>query len=65
MRKPLPNTLTSSTARRASIVDWFGFMTLKSDNVSTRFDALFGEKLVGVLRVGLRRTKGEKEHDRN
>lgn len=26
----------------------FEFMTLKSDNVSTRFDSLFGEKLVGT-----------------
>ena len=26
----------------------FEFMTLKSDNVSTQFDALFGEKLVGT-----------------
>lgn len=28
--------------------DGFEFMTLRSDNVSTRFDALFGEKLVGA-----------------
>lgn len=28
--------------------DGFEFMTLKSDDVSTRFDSLFGEKLVGV-----------------
>lgn len=28
--------------------DGFEFMTLKSDNVSTRFDSLFGEKLVGA-----------------
>lgn len=26
----------------------FEFMTLKSDDVSTRFDSLFGEKLVGA-----------------
>jgi len=26
----------------------FEFMTLKSDNVSTRFESLFGEKLVGT-----------------
>ena len=26
----------------------FEFMTLKSDSVSTRFDSLFGEKLVGM-----------------
>lgn len=26
----------------------FGIMTLKSDSVSTRFDSLFGEKLVGM-----------------
>lgn len=28
--------------------DGFEFMTLKSDNVSNRFDSLFGEKLVGT-----------------
>ena len=28
--------------------DGFEFMTLKSDHVSKRFDALFGEKLVGA-----------------
>lgn len=28
--------------------DGFEFMTLKSDDVSTRFDSLFGEKLVGA-----------------
>lgn len=28
--------------------DGFEFMTLKSDDVSTRFDSLFGWKLVGV-----------------
>ena len=28
--------------------DGFEFMTLKSDNVGKRFDALFGEKLVGT-----------------
>lgn len=28
--------------------DGFEFMTLKSDSVSTRFEPLFGEKLVGV-----------------
>ena len=28
--------------------DGFEFMTLKSDNASTQFDSLFGEKLVGV-----------------
>lgn len=80
------------------------FMTLKSDDVSTRFEPLFGESLAGVrhaedgrlyailrdgdsalfrersrlaalntatttrspsLCEGLRRTKGEKDHDRN
>lgn len=43
------NTCTAegSTVRFYN-ADGFEFMTLKSDNVSTRFDSLFGEKLVGV-----------------
>ena len=63
MQKPLPNTLTSSTTRwlRSSILaqsggstvrvynaGGFEFMALKSDDVSMRFDSLFGEKLVGA-----------------
>ena len=31
--------------------DGFEFMTLESDDVSTRFDALFGEKLVGARKT--------------
>lgn len=40
-------TVEGSTVRIYN-ADGFEFMTLKSDNVSTRFDSLFGEKLVGV-----------------
>lgn len=43
------NTCTAdgSTVRFYN-ADGFEFMTLKSDNASTRFDSLFGEKLGGV-----------------
>jgi hypothetical protein len=43
------NTCTAdgSTARFYNACG-FEFMTLKSDDVSTRFDSLFGEKLVGA-----------------
>lgn len=40
-------TAEGSTVRIYN-ADGFEFMTLKSDNVSTRFDSLFGEKLVGA-----------------
>lgn len=40
-------TVEGSTVRIYN-ADGFEFMTLKSDNVSTRFDSLFGEKLVGT-----------------
>lgn len=40
-------TAEGSTVRIYN-ADGFEFMTLKSDNVSTRFDSLFGEKLVGT-----------------
>lgn len=32
-------------------VDGFEFVTLKSDDVSTRFEPLFGEKLVGARKT--------------
>ena len=43
------NTITAegSTVRIYN-ASGFEFMTLNSDNVSTRFDSLFGEKLVGT-----------------
>ena len=40
-------TAEGSTVRFYN-ADGFEFMTLRSDNVSTRFDSLFGEKLVGT-----------------
>lgn len=40
-------TAEGSTVRFYN-ADGFEFMTLKSDNVSTQFDSLFGEKLVGT-----------------
>lgn len=40
-------TAEGSTVRFYN-ADGFEFMTLKSDDVSTRFDSLFGEKLVGA-----------------
>lgn len=40
-------TAEGSTVRFYN-ADGFEFMTLKSDNVSTRFDSLFDEKLVGA-----------------
>ena len=40
-------TADGSTVRFYN-ADGFEFMTLKSDSVSTRFDSLFGEKLVGA-----------------
>lgn len=40
-------TAEGSTVRFYN-ADGFEFMTLKSDDVSTRFDALFGEKLIGT-----------------
>ena len=40
-------TAEGSTVRFYN-ADGFEFMTLKSDDVSTRFDLLFGEKLVGT-----------------
>lgn len=40
-------TAEGSTVRFYN-ADGFEFMTLKSDDVSTRFDSLFGEKLVGT-----------------
>ena len=40
-------TAEGSTVRFYN-ADGFEFMTLKSDSVSTRFDSLFGEKLVGA-----------------
>ena len=40
-------TAEGSTVRFYN-ADGFEFMTRTSDNVSTRFDSLFGEKLVGV-----------------
>ena len=40
-------TVEGSTVRFYN-ADGFEFMTLKSDDVSTRFGALFGEKLVGT-----------------
>lgn len=40
-------TAEGSTVRFYN-ADGFEFMTLKSDDVSTRFEALFGEKLVGT-----------------
>lgn len=40
-------TADGSTVRFYN-ADGFEFMTLKSDDVSTRFDSLFGEKLVGA-----------------
>ena len=40
-------TAEGSTVRFYN-ADGFEFMTLKSDDVSTQFDSLFGEKLVGV-----------------
>lgn len=40
-------TAEGSTVRIYN-ADGFEFMTLTSDNVSTRFDTLFGEKLVGA-----------------
>lgn len=40
-------TAEGSTVRIYN-ADGFEFMTLKSDSVSTRFDSLFGEKLVGT-----------------
>jgi hypothetical protein len=40
-------TAEGSTVRFYN-ADGFEFMTLKSDNVSTRFEPLFDEKLVGV-----------------
>ena len=40
-------TAEGSTARFYN-ADGFEIMTLKSDDVSTRFEPLFGEKLVGV-----------------
>lgn len=43
-------TAEGSTARFYN-ADGFEFMTLKSDSVSTRFESLFGEKLVGVRRA--------------
>lgn len=42
-----PTTSTSSTVRVYNAAG-FEIMTLKSDSVSTRFDSLFGEKLVGM-----------------
>lgn len=41
------STVEGSTVRIYN-ADGFEFMTLKSDSVSTRFDSLFGEKLVGT-----------------
>ena len=43
-------TADGSTVRFYN-ADGFEFMTLTSDNVSTRFDSLFGEKLVGTRRA--------------
>lgn len=43
-------TAEGSTVRIYN-ADGFEFMTLKSDDVSTRFDALFGEKLVGARKT--------------
>lgn len=40
-------TVEGSTVRFYN-ADGFEFMTLKSDDVSTRFEPLFGEKLVGA-----------------
>lgn len=40
-------TVEGSTVRFYN-ADGFEFMTLKSDNVSVRFDSLFGRKLVGT-----------------
>lgn len=40
-------TAEGSTVRFYN-ADGFEFMTLESDNVSNRFDSLFGEKLVGT-----------------
>lgn len=40
-------TADGSTARFYNACG-FEFMTLKSDDVSTRFDSLFGEKLIGA-----------------
>ncbi len=40
-------TVEGSTVRFYNAAG-FEFMTLKSDSVSTRFDSLFGEKLVGT-----------------
>ena len=40
-------TIEGSTVRIYNAAG-FEFMTLKSDSVSTRFDSLFGEKLVGT-----------------
>ena len=40
-------TVEGSTVRIYN-ADGFEIMTLKSDDVSTRFDSLFGEKLVGT-----------------
>mgnify|MGYP000933412915 CR=1 FL=1 len=40
-------TAEGSTVRFYN-ADGFEFMTLRSDDVSTRFDSLFGEKLVGT-----------------
>lgn len=40
-------TVEGSTVRFYN-ADGFEFMTLKSDNVSVRFDSLFGRKLVGM-----------------
>lgn len=40
-------TVEGSTVRFYN-ADGFEFMTLKSDDVSTRFEPLFGEKLVGM-----------------
>nr|DAV35871.1 MAG TPA: hypothetical protein [Caudoviricetes sp.] len=46
------NTCTAdgSTVRFYN-ADGFEFMTLKSDDVSTRFGSLFGEKLVGARKT--------------
>jgi hypothetical protein len=44
-------TAEGSTVRFYN-ADGFEYMTLKSDNVSTRFDALLDEKLVGVRHAG-------------
>lgn len=43
-------TVTTSTSQKPRIYNaaGFEFMTLTSDSVSTRFDSLFGEKLVGM-----------------